>query len=165
MVVFGLTFGIGGLVIILITVVALVGKGGLGTSTPTATVGQTVTDGKFGFKVDSVSCGRSKIGGEYLNTYAQGQFCLVKVYVVNIGNRSQMFSSGNVTAYNAKGQEYEADAGAAMYLGEDSRSFLEDINPGNGVLGTVVFDIPKGERIAKLKLQDSMFSRGVYVKV
>ena len=38
---------------------------------------------------DSVSCGRSKIGGEYLNNFAQGQFCLVKVYVVNIGNRSR----------------------------------------------------------------------------
>ena len=51
-----------------------------------------------------------------------------------------------------------------MYL-KDSKSFREDINPGNTVNGTSVFDIPKTSQITQLQLHDSMFSGGVKVRV
>ncbi len=59
---------------------------------------------------------------------------------------------------NAAGQKYEADGAAGIHLEEDSRAFLEDINPGNSVNGIVVFDIPKDGQIVKLELHDSAFS-------
>ena len=46
---------------------------------------------------------------------------------------------------------------------EDNKTFLEDINPGNSVVGTVVFDVPKGTKVTELELHDSAFSGGVKV--
>ena len=46
-----------------------------------------------------------------------------------------------------------------MYI-EDSKSFLEQINPGTTVKGVVAFDIPKTSKITQLQLHDSMFSAG-----
>ncbi len=107
----------------------------------------------------------TRIGSEFLNTTAQGQFCLVHVSVKNIGNEARTFTSGDQYAYNAANQKYEADSSAAIYLEGDSRSFFEDINPGNSVNGVVVFDIPKDAAITKLELDDSAFSGGVVTKV
>lgn len=123
-----------------------------------------VRDGKFEFTVTNVDCGKAQIGGQYLNKKAQGQFCLATMNVTNIGTKSQMFSGSNQKAIDAQGRELEADGSAGMYL-EDSRSFLEDINPGNTVKGTIVFDIPKTSTITQLQLHDSMFSGGAKVKV
>ncbi len=134
---------------------------------PAAAVGlnQPVRDGKFEFTVTKVECGIAEVGGEYLNKKAQGQFCMVHVTVKNIGDEARTFTSSNQNAYNAAGQKYEADSAAGIYLEDDSRAFLEDINPGNSVNGIVVFDIPKDAQIAKLELHDSAFSGGVVVNV
>ena len=68
-------------------------------------------------------------------------------------------------AFNAAGQKYEADSAAAIYLGQYNKSFLENINPGNGVNGVVLFDIPKDGKIVKLELHDSALSGGVTVNL
>ncbi len=111
-----------------------------------------------------VECGIAQVGGESLNKRAQGRFCLVHVTVKNIGNEARPFTSSNQSAHKAAGQKSEADGAAGIYLEDDSRAFLEDINPGNSVNG-IVFDIPKDAQIAKLELHDSAFSGGVVVNV
>jgi len=128
-------------------------------------IGQPARDGKFEFTVSKLECGISKIGDKYLNRTAQGQFCKVSVSVKNIGDEAKMFSDSNQFAFNAAGQKYEADSAAAIYLGQDSKSFLENINPGNGVNGVVIFDIPKDAKIVKLELHDSALSGGVTINV
>jgi hypothetical protein len=50
-------------------------------------------------------------------------------------------------------------------MGDDAQTFLNDINPGNAVDGTFVFDVAKGTKIAQLELHDSPFSGGVKVNV
>ena len=121
-----------------------------------------VRDGKFEFTVTGVDCGATKIGDEYINTKAQGEFCLVHMKVKNIGDEAQSFFADNQTAYNAKGQEFSADSGAAIYLA-DADSFMSEINPGNSIKGTVVFDVPKGTDLTSIDLHDSFFSGGVTV--
>jgi len=121
-----------------------------------------VRDGKFEFTVTGVDCGAKKIGDEYINTKAQGEFCLVHMKVKNIGDEAQSFFADNQTAYNAKGQEFSADSGAAIYLA-DADSFMSEINPGNSIKGTVVFDVPKGTDLTSIDLHDSFFSGGVTV--
>jgi hypothetical protein len=91
--------------------------------------------------------------------------CASLITVKWIGNEARTFTSSNQSAYNAAGQKYEAGGAAGIYLAEDSRAFLEDINPGNSVNGIVVFDIPKEAQIVKLELHDSAFSGGVVVNV
>jgi hypothetical protein len=63
--------------------------------------------------------------------------------------------------YGSGGQRYEADTEAALYLGvNETRTFLEDINPGNSVNGILVFDIPKNAEPTRIELHDSPFSGG-----
>lgn len=135
------------------------------TTKPPPGLGQPVRDGRFEFVVTSVECGVARIGGAYVYRDAQGQFCLVRLTVTNIGSQPQMFDASYQRAYNAAGQQYDTDGLAGFYLDEDDRAFLEDINPGNSVKATLVFDIPPGAAIAKLELHDSMFSFGVTVVV
>jgi hypothetical protein len=121
-------------------------------------------DGKFEFKVTKLKTGVKKIGDQYVQTKAQGQFVIVSITVKNIGDEARTFDAGSQKAYDQQGREFSADSTAGIYL-DDSNSFLTGINPGNSVKGQVVFDIPKGTQLAQMELHDSAFSGGVKVAV
>ena len=124
-----------------------------------------VRDGKFEFTVKSVECGEDKIGSSFMAEKAQGQFCIAKVKVSNIGDESQMFDGTSQYLYDQDGREFTASTEAAFVLPE-SQSFLEDINPGNTVTGKVIWDVPAaGFEATELELHDSMFSEGVEVSL
>ena len=127
-------------------------------------IGDAVEDGKFEFTVTGVETGVAEVGDEYLNEQAQGQFVLVHLTVSNIGDRAQMLDGTNQKLVDTQGREHSADGSAAIYLG-DTGTFLNDINPGNSVEGTVVFDIPADAEPASITLHDSMFSGGVTVSL
>jgi hypothetical protein len=131
----------------------------------TATMNTPVRDGKFEFTVQKIKCGGTKVGDSLLNKTAQGQFCMVTLKVTNIGKESQMFDGSNQKAYGADGAQFSADDTAGLYANNNDDAFLNDINPGNSVTGTVIFDIPKTAKLAKLELHDSAFSGGVTVAV
>lgn len=126
-----------------------------------AKIGTPVRDGKFEFTITSTKI-TQKVGGEYLNKTAQGQFLLVSVTVRNIGNEAQMFDSSSQKLFDTDGREYSADGGAGIYL-RDANSFLNTINPGNVVKGIVVFDVPASTKLDRVEWHDSMFSGGVEV--
>jgi hypothetical protein len=56
------------------------------------------------------------------------------------------------------------DTSAAIYL-PDSNTFITPINPGNSVVGTLVFDVPVGSTLSSIELHDSAFSDGVSVQL
>ena len=120
-------------------------------------------DGKFEFVVSKVKCGATTMGGDFLNKDAQGVFCLVDVTIRNIGNKAQMFNGSAQKAFNGDGTEFSHDDTAALYASEGNETFLNDINPGNKVAGTLVFDVPKGTKLSTVELHDSPFSGGVTV--
>ncbi|MFC7531982.1 DUF4352 domain-containing protein [Actinoplanes sp. GCM10030250] len=126
-------------------------------------IGKAVKDGKFQFTVTKMACGKSSVGSSLLNQKAQGQFCLVTVKVKNIGDEAQMFAGSNQKAFDAKGTEFSNDTGAEIYANGEAQTFLNEINPGNSVTGKLVFDVPKGTKLTKLELHDSIFSGGVEV--
>lgn len=131
-----------------------------------AKIGTPVRDGKFEFTVKSVECGRSSVGAnEYLRKDAQGQYCLLSVTVKNIGDRSQSLFSANQKLFNDKGQQYAADDTATMYASPQGSSWYDNINPGNSVEGTIVFDLPKDQTPASAELHDSAMSSGVKVSL
>lgn len=127
-----------------------------------ATIGTPVRDGDFEFVVQSVQPGQTKIGGDILNTKAQGEFVVVTIKVTNSSNEAQSFFGSNIKARDAANREFEADSTAAIYL-PDSKSLYEKLNPGNSVTGQLVFDVPAGTKLSTLELHDSAFSDGVLV--
>ncbi|GAA4957097.1 DUF4352 domain-containing protein [Actinoplanes utahensis] len=126
---------------------------------------QPARDGRFEFTVSKVKCGVAKVGDAYLNEKAQGQFCLIDVQVKNIGKEPQTFLDSVQKGFDAARVEYSVDSTAALYANEDQQVLFEEVNPGNTVKGKLVFDIPKGARLASLELRDSMFSGGVTVNL
>jgi hypothetical protein len=127
-----------------------------------AGIGTPVRDGKFEFTVTAIEPGVPQVGSDAFGQKAQGQYVLVRLTIQNIGQEAQYFDGSSQKAFDAQGREFSADGGAAIYL-DDSNSFLNEINPGNTVNGTVVFDMPLDAAITKLELHDSPFSGGVDV--
>lgn len=131
-----------------------------------AGIGQPVRDGKFEFTVKSVSCGKTTVGtNEYLTKNAQGQFCLLNLTIKNIGNEPQTFFADNQYLFNAANQKFSADGTATIYANEQNTTWLNEINPGNSVEGSVVFDLPKDTTPTYAELHDSAFSDGVKVSL
>lgn len=140
------------------------GSGGQAAAGPVAAgLNQPARDGKFEFTVTKVQCGVAQVGNELLNRKAQGQYCLVTVRVKNIGNEARTLAASNQYAYNAAGAKYDADSTASIYLDDAGRALYEDINPGNAVDGTLIFDVPKDAQLVRLELHDSALSGGVAV--
>ncbi|MBO2457290.1 DUF4352 domain-containing protein [Actinomadura violacea] len=126
-------------------------------------IGREYRDGKFAFTVTKVKKGVKRVGDEYFGNTAQGQYVLIYVTVENIGDKARTFTAGNQTLYDTKGRKFDTDGGATVMMGDESKSFLEQINPGNSVDGILIFDVPRGIRLKALDLHDSVFSGGVTV--
>lgn len=124
--------------------------------------GSKVRDGKFEFVVTGMKCGITTVGSEYLDTKAQGEFCRVSMKITNIGDEAQSMFADNQLAFDAKDRKFSADTEASIY-DDKSEVLFEEINPGNTVEGRVYFDVPKGTKLVRMELHDSMFSGGVEV--
>ena len=128
-------------------------------------LGKTVRDGKFAFTVTAVKCGIAQVGtGDILVQKAQGQYCRVSLKVENIGAEAQMMFASNQYLFDTKGRKFSADATANIY-DDSTKLMFEEINPGNSIKGFVYFDVPKGTKVSKLELHDSLFSDGVEVRL
>lgn len=166
-------------IIAIIAIISGIANGGKSTTTSNsgsttnqstkaeiAKIGTPVTDGKFEFTVKSIECGKTTVGAnQYLTKDAQGQFCLLNITVKNTGDAAQSLFSTNQKLLNAQNQQYAADDTATMYASPNSSSWYSNINPGNSVEGTIVFDIPKDQTPVIAELHDSAFSGGVKVSL
>lgn len=139
------------------------GKAAAPAKAHAAKVGDPVRDGNFEFVVQKMQCGVSRIGSADFGADAQGQYCLVTMSVKNVKSDSQTFDSSNQLAFDTNGRKFDSDPDGDLYTDGGESAFLNDINPGNRVTGTVVFDVPRTAKITKLELHDSMFSGGVTV--
>lgn len=131
---------------------------------PMAAIGDTATDGEFSFVVSKMKCGISKLGGDYVNTKAQGQFCTFNVSVTNNGDEANYFFGSNTKLFSADGKEYSNDDAAAIYA-DSANTWMDEINPGNTLEGVLVFDVPEGIALDHLELHENTFSSGVEVSV
>ena len=131
----------------------------------TAKIGQIANDGRFQFTVTGMKCGEPNVSdvSGYITKNAQGQYCLLHINVKNTGDKAQTLDSMSQYVYNSKGQKYSSDDEATIYINPTNGTFLNQINPGNTVKGTVVFDIPKDVKPVTAELHDSALSGGVKV--
>lgn len=123
-----------------------------------------VEDGKFTFTVTGVETGLAQVGSEYLTTDAQGQYVLVHLTVANTGNEAQYLFASSQEATDTLGRTHAVDSTATIYAGETD-TWASQINPGNQVTGTLVFDIPADATLASVTLHDSPFSGGITVQL
>nr|WP_084699215.1 DUF4352 domain-containing protein [Actinoplanes globisporus] len=87
------------------------------------------------------------------------------VSVKNIGDEARTFDGGAQKALDGNNVQYSNDGAAELYVNSGAQTFLEQINPGNTVKGTLVFDVPSGTKLTALELHDSYFSGGVKVQL
>lgn len=133
-----------------------------------AKVGDTVKAGNFQFVVSKPKCGVAAVGPQGFEQKAQGQYCIVPMTVENTGTEPEMFGDDKVTGYIG-GSEYKADTMATMYADQEangqSSSFLQNVNPGNSVKGSIVFDLPKDKSLDAVELKENIFSQGTRVSL
>ena len=132
---------------------------------PTVQLGEKVRSEDYEFTATKVTCGVKRVGDQYFDEKAQGQFCMVRLRVTNVGKQPIHFSDENQALVDTKGRIYSADAEAWIYV-DDSDPYGE-INPGNTLHTTVPFDISKRAEPDYLLLKAGVwgFSEGVRVKL
>ncbi len=133
-------------------------------TTKEASLGEPVRDGRFEFAVRSVTCGQESVGTEPIVLRATGQYCLAAMTVKNIGNAPSGFTETDQRGIGPNGVTYAPDTAAGLLVASGPAAF-DDIDPGNQISLTLVFDIPGNSTIEKVELRDSSTSAGVVVDV
>jgi hypothetical protein len=138
------------------------GKSGGKTSTKkqekkavSAGIGDPVRAGDLQLTAQKLTCGKKRVGDEYFGETAQGQFCIVKVDLSNVGDDPLMINADDFTLYDAGNRKFASDTEAMISNSESSDIWLEDINPGNTVTGDVIFDIPVDTTAVRMELASS----------
>lgn len=127
-----------------------------------ARMGEAATDGQFTFTVTGFECGETTIGEDPFHEEAQGQFCLLDVTVENTGTEARGLSADNQYLYDDEERQFSSDITYAFAI---DTPIYEEINPGNSIQGTIVFDVPQDANIVFAELHDSPFSGGVLVSL
>lgn len=127
-------------------------------------IGDPVLSGDLEFTVTGIENGGTEIGSEYLSETAQGEFILVHVEVTNTGDAAASFFGGSQTLIDSEGREHKSDGTASLYIPDNDTLFAE-INPGNTVVGTLVFDLAVGTEPVEILLQGGLFDSDVSVNV
>jgi hypothetical protein len=138
------------------------GSGDDGEATITG-IGSLARDGKFEFTVSGIECGAATVGDDVFSEEAQGHFCLLDVRVENIGDEAASFFADNQYLLGDEGTQYSASLEATFANNTGGDEVFTEINPGNAIEGTVVFDVPTSAAITRAELHDSAFSGGVVV--
>jgi len=124
---------------------------------------RTARDGILEFAVTSLECGQQSLGGPGLERQARGQLCEVEVHVRNFGSDTRKVNVGSQKLYDSTGRAFSADGGAWLYLPASAAFFREEINPGNELTATLVYDIAADAVPARLVVHDSPFSGGATI--
>jgi len=130
------------------------------TPEPTAGLGVPVRDGQLEFTVRSWRCGVRQLGRGLFTREPQGQFCLAEVRARNIGSDARTLFEAWEKLRDG-GKTYSADFPARFFVGK--QTLWDQVNPGNTVRGTLVFDIPTDARPEGLELHDGPVSGGALV--
>lgn len=123
----------------------------------------TARDGILEFAVDDVKCGQSALGKPPAQRRAQGQLCTVGLRVRNFGNEARRVYVGSQKLHDKAGRTFSGDNGAWTYLPESAPFFNQEINPGNEVTATLVYDISADAVPQRLEVHDSPLSRGASI--
>jgi eukaryotic-like serine/threonine-protein kinase len=138
--------------------------GGRDRAAATAGLGQPVRDGQFEFVVRSARCGLRQVGPALARQTPQGRFCVLTVRVANVGEDARSFAAGDQRLFGADGRRHSVHLAATAANGSPQLLHTQ-VNPGNRIAGTLVYDVPARMRPARVELHDSPLSRGATVNL
>ncbi|MFE6967106.1 DUF4352 domain-containing protein [Agromyces sp. NPDC057679] len=125
-------------------------------------IGDTVTaENGVAFTVTGMECGATTVGEGFDEATAKGQFCVVNITLANNGSEPQTIWVQDITGLIG-GSSFEADSMASKF-GEDY--WTADLNPGLTSEGTLVFDVPAGQKLDTVELDTGWFDQAVAVSV
>jgi hypothetical protein len=132
---------------------------------PTVAMGQPVRDGNLMFTASKMKCGVHQLGTPDDFQTPTGQFCIVDLKITNVGKEPAIYADSIQDAFSPNGSRYTADTPAGYYANPDPMIFLNEINPGNHIDVSIVYDIPDSGSISKLELHENPYTRGAVVRV
>ena len=133
-------------------------------ATDTPGLGDPVRDGQFQFVVRSVDCGAREVGEGVGRRPARDQFCLVALRVRNTGREGRTFGGGQQYLIDRDGKRHNPDLDATYRHG-DRHLLSTQLNPGQRLEGTLVYDVPDPVALDRVELHDAPFSGGVSVEL
>ncbi|AGL20866.1 DUF4352 domain-containing protein [Actinoplanes sp. N902-109] len=146
--------------------VALVGVSAryLTVGLPTAgRMNEMLSDGELRFTVLGSRCGIDQVGTVELGQKPRGEFCLVRLSVLNIGAAHCLFEATRQHVFDRAGNAIPADGAASVYADAGSVALLRPLLPGRRVSGTLAFDVPKPAALTAIVLRASRVTPGVRV--
>lgn len=135
-----------------------------GGETKIAKIGDSVSAGDFTFTVTGFECGLDFVGDKDFGEKAQGHYCLLDLSAQNTGKEAVTLLGFDQKVLDAEGREFSTDDMAAIYVSEGN-PLAEEINPGNTVEGTLVFDVPADVTPETAVLSGGLFDDPVNVSL
>jgi eukaryotic-like serine/threonine-protein kinase len=120
----------------------------------------TARDGILEFTVTGWECGKQSLGKPPAVHQTQGQLCTVALRARNFGDEPRRVHVSSQKLRDAAGRTSNADGGAWIYLEQARPLFNHEVNPGNELAGTLVFEIAKDATPQQLEVHDSPLSGG-----
>jgi len=116
--------------------------------------------GSFEYTVTGSKDVGTTVGASPLTQTAQGTFIEVDLTIKNVGNSAVTFLYNYVKLVDASGKTFDADPTATLYASPDQSAWVAAINPGNGLAGPILFDVPPGTKAVSVQVSDNAFSTG-----
>jgi len=111
-------------------------------------------DGSLSVTVNQVRCGVRRIGQGLRARTARGQFCLIFLTVVNVGERRSALSFVGQRLVDDDGGRFGPDLRARTVV-PGGEAVWRQLDPGERTAGTIVFELPANARPVRLILNDA----------
>ncbi len=161
----------GGLLVII--VIGVIASGGSSSKPSTngnqqvetkkvAKLNEPVQDGDLVFTATDVSTATT-LGNQFTKRDAQGMFYVITLKIENKGKETKTVDSSMITLTDSQARKFDRsiEGQSAKGLAQGKVDlFLQQVQPGLGVTGDIVFDIPKDATSLKLVVKGGYFGKG-----
>lgn len=161
----------GGLLVII--VIGVIASGGSSSKPSTnggqqvetkrvAKINEPVQDGDLVFTATDVTTATS-LGNQFTKRDAQGLFYVITLKIENKGKETKTVDSSMITLTDSQGRKFDRsiEGQSAKGLAQGKVDlFLQQVQPGLGVTGDIVFDAPKDTTGLKLVVKGNIFGKG-----
>lgn len=130
-------------------------------------VGNAFIVGQFRVVVHSVRCGIKSVGSDGTTVTAHGQFCALRITLLNDSKKPAFYSSDSDIAFSSSGQQFgwnsddvDADTAGNSFANGDSGMDGATVNPTYSLTGNLYFEIPIRDKLTKVHLYTAYFPPG-----